>query len=319
MDNKNSGKSGELTQNEKLILEKVGLGIVTAKKLCLSTGLKKSRVYEILKGLRQKGLLRKGMEKTEPTIPLKPGNYFRLHGADFNIGILYQDGRYEKIRDGKNRIIEWVGGHKIIHFKNTIEVYGKCSFEAESLQKAFYDSLKYWDKLLCKLEAEYKVMLVKPRSQNISCVMLHYAEVNNGIAAEVHKEHDKLKIYGSDDGKLWCLADFSNKKKELETVHKETGKQDMEVCQRYLNDWRDNEPLTNSEIVSDIKRLEEITGKLSAVLSKLAESQLITSKQVSVVAKGIEALALIMKQKEGVVQNNIEGDDECEERPRYIG
>lgn len=292
---KKGGKSGELSQNEQLILDKVGLGIVTVKKLGLSTGFGKTTVYNILKKLRVKGLLRKGMEKTDPTIPLKAGNYFRLHGADFNIRIIYQDERYEKIRKDRNKIITWVGGHKIVLFKNTIEVYGKCSFEAECLQKAFYDSLKYWDVLFCKLEAEFKVMLVKPRSNNISCVMLHYAEVNNGVAEEVHREENKLKIYGSDDGKLWCICDFSNKNNEFETVHGERGKQDMEVCQRYLNDWRDNEPPTNSEIMRILRDIVEANKETAA---------------------GLSAVVALIKPLR--TQDKEEGVD-LDEKPRYIG
>lgn len=279
---KRCGKSEVLTKTEKLFLEKVSLGITTPKKLMLSTKLKKTRVYKVLADLKRKGYLKNTMENTDPTIPYKKGNYVRLHGVHFNIKILYQDERYSKIRNNNNRIIKWVGGHKLVLYKNNIDLYGKCSFEASFVEKAFFDSLAYWDKLIARLESEYKVILTKPRSQNIKVCMIHYADVNNNIAKEcVLQGGDGLHLYGREDGKLWCLVDCSMGRFELEFVHPETAKEDFEkVVGRHINDWRYNEPPTNTEIMAILRDIvaanKETANGLSAVVQLLSKSQSIS-------------------------------------------
>jgi hypothetical protein len=77
----------------------------------------------------------------------------------------------------------------------------------------------------------------------------HLAEVNNGIAKELYLSKEYITIYGKDN-KAWFKIDYSKRRyKEAETVHPRDFKRDAHIVfGKYLNDWRDNEPMTNSEV-----------------------------------------------------------------------
>lgn len=236
---------------------------LTPHQIATRRGVKVHAIWKIIRSLKKKGALTNTIKRvnfsrptTKPTTEIKP-NLIRLHGQEWNIKILYQSPKYQEIVKKSNTI--FLDEHTICLHKNSIEVYageGK-SFFADKAQKAFSDSLKYWNSFFVKLENHLNVILIKPRCQNIRLVNQHFARVNSKLQ-EHSVEHDyKIKIYGKDDGKLWFIADDSFGLAEDETVHPKTSKYDREEVDKHLNDWRDNNPPVNSQLATAISKTNE--------------------------------------------------------------
>jgi len=197
----------------------------------------------------------------KPQNQIQPNRQIRLHGQEFNIKIIYKDDKYKYLLDRINTTK--IDDNTIRLYKNSIEVYSGKSFYADNAQKATADSIDYWNRFFARLENEFKVILIKPRAQNIKLVKNHYAEINNELAIECEKKGDKINIYAREDGKLWFSIDNSFNLKEAETQHSSTAKADMEeVVQPFFNDLRDNAPPVSSDLakfIADTQRqLQEL-------------------------------------------------------------
>lgn len=193
-----------------------------------------------------------------------PFNKIRLHGQEFNIRILFKDHRYK----GKVGGVVYIDGNTIRLFRDTIEVYSGQSFYADDVQKATIDSFKYWNRFFLRLESEFKVILIKPRSQNIKLVNQHYSEVNNEFAEECERKGDKIKVYTTEDGKLWFTIDNSFNLHEAETLHPQTAKEDMSDSVRpFFNDLRDNRPPTLSQLMQVFDKIAKINEETASGLN----------------------------------------------------
>jgi hypothetical protein len=259
----NKGKVGQiLTDIEQDVLTLLTKEFLTQNKIAIRRGCSQQAVSKVIIKLRKKGLINSvfqevvknrptpqpiysyGLQNT-PSFPVE--HQIRLHSQEFNIRILYKDQRYKEQLQKANTIN--IDGNTIRLYRNTLEVYSGHSFYADDTQKATSESFEYWNRLFARLENDLKITLVKSRSQNIKLVNQHYSEINNEFAKECEKKADKIRVYTTDDAKLWFLIDNSFNLHEAETVHPETAKQDMgEVIQPFFNDLRYNKPPLISEI-----------------------------------------------------------------------
>lgn len=179
-------------------------------------------------------------------------NKIRLHGQEFRINILFKNSKYESIRKESNYVT--IDDNTIRLSKDSIEVYSKQSFFSDTVDKATYKSVLYFDKLFRRLENEFKIIILKHRKQNIKLVNCHYAEINNEIAKDCNVKKEKMRFYCRDDGKLWFLIDNSFNLHESETVHPETSKDDMNALKNFFDDIREH-PTTMTEVLTLIKSL----------------------------------------------------------------
>ena len=106
---------------------------------------------------------------------------------------------------------------------------------------------------------------------NIKLVKNHYAETNNELSEEINKEDVKIRLYATEDNKMWFEIDNSLNLNEAETTHTETAKQDMEeTIKPFFNDLRDNKHLLPSEVNKAIlktqEQIHEIANGLNALL-----------------------------------------------------
>lgn len=277
-----------LTKAEQDVLCLLTQEFLTPKKIALRRKCSHQSIYKIIKKLRKKGAINQFSEevaKSQATMqPLKSNHQIRLHGQEFNIKILYKDQRYKKILEKANTIN--IDGNTIRLYRNSIEIYSGQSFYADTAQKATVRSFKYWNRLFARLENDLKVILIKPRSQNIKLVNQHYAEINNELAEECEKKADKIRVYTTDDGKLWFLIDNSFNLHEAETQGK-TSKQDMDDTVRpFFNDLRDNNSPVLSEvwkIVAEIAKHERELGAGLHSVVEIMKSQLPKEKEEEVV------------------------------------
>lgn len=200
-------------------------------------------VYKVINRLEEKGFWSKmygWVEHDQSTI--KPSEQkLRLHGQEFNIQILYKDSSYERKKKFGNFI--HFEGNTVRLYRHSLEIYSKKDFYGDTVQEATSDSFEYWNRFFVKLENHLSVILLKPRKHNVKLVSHHYAEIGNELANDCEINDIKIKVFTSDDKKLWFQIDNSFELGEAETVHPETAKQDMEDSVRpFFNDLRDNRP-----------------------------------------------------------------------------
>ena len=281
----------KLTPTEAEVLHLLTKEFLTPNKAAIRRKTSKQAIYKIIKNLKEKGFVKeiskafKQVEKIQST--LQPTNLIRLHGQEFNIKILYKDYRYKKILEKANTLN--IDGNTIRLYRNSIEVYLGHSFFGDTCQKATARSFTYWNRLVARLENDLKLILVKPGSQNIKIVAQHYAEINNELAEECEKTGDKIRIYTTDEGKLWFMADKSFNENEIETQGK-TAKRDMEdVVQPFFNDLRD---------------YPDKPPKLSDIMNLLGETNRINRETAS----GLNVVVQLIKDQNKPKENNFKKD-----------
>jgi predicted transcriptional regulator len=235
-----------LTDTDQEVLSYLSNDFLTIKKIAIRRGCSVRAIQKIVKKLKEKGVLNKDFREvrlwrgTREPYQYTNNHQIRLHSQEFNIKILYKDQRYKEILGKANTTN--IDGNTIRLYNNSIEIYSGQSFYADDVQKATANSFDYWNRLFARLENDFKVILIKSRAQNIKLVKQHYAEINNELAQECEKKADKIKVYTTDDGKLWFLIDNSFNLHEAETQG-QTAKQDMaETVRPFFNDLRDNNP-----------------------------------------------------------------------------
>jgi len=270
----------KLTDSEREVLYMFTEEFLTIKQVSIRRGCSRQAVNKIKLKLIEKGYMNRvymKVDKMDSTCqPCQP-NGVRLHGQEFNIKILHKDHRYTKIKNDRGNTIV-IDGSTIRLYRDSIEVYGNKSFMGDDAHKATSKSMKYWQRVFRKLENDLKIILIKQRSQNIRLVNAHYADIKNGMAKDCVKHGDNIRIYANEDGKLWFTIDNSFNLEEAETMHPETGQHDMDkVIKPFMNDLRDNNPPTLSEVMTVINRLAEQNKETAAGLSsivKYMESQI---------------------------------------------
>lgn len=240
----------KITNNEKFVLELYTKKFLTVKQIALMKEVSAQAVYKTLASLRSKGILRKinnGVEKFESTLDK---NKFRLHGQEWNIKIISKSNKYEFSRKKGNTLS--LENSTIRLYKDSIEIYSKQSFWGKNEQEATRISLIYWERFFIKLENRYNILLFKEGKNNIRLVNQHFAEVDSEVAKDYLKRKETLSLIAREDGKGWFNLDNSFGFNERECIHPETSKQDSEKVSKQVNDWRDYDPPTNSELAQSI-------------------------------------------------------------------
>jgi hypothetical protein len=120
--------------------------------------------------------------------------------------------------------------------------------DAETTFKLAIDDLFF--KFMPKIERLLEISLKDTNGYKIRVSRQHYGLVKNALATQYYKE--KKKLYVRDEKGLWFVIDNSLNLRELETVHKETAREDNMIVQDFFNDLKEH-PTTPSEILGLIK------------------------------------------------------------------
>jgi len=302
------GAFSKLSPSQQQILELFTKEFLTPRKIAIRRQTTQSAVYKILNKLRKKGFLtihQGGVEKIGMTMqPTTAKNInfhtIRVHGEKYNIKILFKDERYkERIKADKKLNVD---GNVVLLYPNAVVIHSGQNFFGDDAIKATSKAVEYWGRFFAILENQLKVLLVKPRSDNINRFAAHYSEINNELARKANVEGEKIKIYARDDGKLWFLIDNSFNLHEAETVHGKTSYEDMHsVVQPFFNDLRENKPLLLSEML--------------ALMKDQASLGLKTERNLNEVASGLNILIKLNKPLEQDEKPVFEG----KEKPYYVG
>lgn len=248
-----------ITNIEKEVLHLLTEEFLTIKQIAQRRKTTIQAVYKIVKTIKKKGALDGGLNRVEKVESTFNQSDVRLHGQEFNIRILWQDNKYQELLEKSNTL--FIDGNTIRLYKNSIEIYSGQSFYGKSANISESKSLSYWKGFIARLEHDLKILLIKPRARNIKIVNQHYARGNSEIAEDSVKNKERVWVYAEEDGKLAFITDDSFGFKEDELVHPITAKQDRKAVDRQVNDWRLNNPPTNSELNKNIEILTSISAE----------------------------------------------------------
>lgn len=268
---------GGLSKNQQKILDMLLVDCLTIKAISSYRNCSQQAVYKTVNKLKKKGLISGGLirglkKHTTPLPPLHSQNrglfpvekeYYRWHGLQYDITIIQDSFFYRESLMKGNQII--LDENTCILYKNKIQIYQNIdkSFCGETPERAFSKAILYFNSIFPKLEDRLRITIVKAGSQNIRIASGHCAHVNNGIAKEVNKEVQYINIFGTDDNKAWFKFDRSFKLTEAEAIHPNRAMEDIQkVCSKHLNDWRDNNPPTNSQLNEEIRGLIEVSKNI---------------------------------------------------------
>jgi len=163
-------------------------------------------------------------------------------------GIAYQQLR---IAGGGQRI--WMGGRKVWLTNNSVIIYEKSSFFAETARDAKHHALMTFIALVKKVEgalhADFTFKLGKEYRFKVS--RQHYALVKNALAEQYDHEGKRLHVREPDEGKLWFVIDNSFNLHEAETVHPWTADSDNAKVQNFFNSLKEC-PVTTDALLTAI-------------------------------------------------------------------
>ena len=249
-----------LTDSEREVLHMITQEDATPKEIAARRQTKIQAAWKIMRSLRKKGVIGGVNQMVNFSLtdasPVNQLNQIRLHAQEFNVRLILSSDRYRKKMqeaDGRGMVID---GNTVRLFANVMEINSGHDFYGDDCQRATAKSMEYWQRLFARLENDLSILLIKPRSMNIKLVNAHYAEVGNELARQTNVNDEKIKIYATDDGKLWFTIDNSLNLHEAESLHPRTSKNDMQaVVAPVFNDLRDFLRKTGEKIPLPSERL----------------------------------------------------------------
>lgn len=214
----------------------------------------------------------------------------RLHGEEYKVNILSDSEKYRSTRERANSIL--VDENRVVLYRDCLVVFSYKSFEGVDDVECDRQSVDYWHRFFGKLESYYGIMILKERYENIKRVKAHYSDTKNELASDLRQKKQKLRIFGSRDGKEWMLFDDSHALDEAETTHSETpkdnrgAKEDMaSVVRPFFNDLRDNrDKVFLPSIQSEILRtgFTEVNGSIEKLVLLATHQSTIIAQQSTV-------------------------------------
>lgn len=288
---------GVSSKKQSEIIDLYSNQFLTAKQISCRLKITIQYVYRIIKKMKEKGIINKAGEKIGGGFNLSP-HPLRLHAMQFVIKILWKDRRYFKIKKERGNIFDFKGDTIKLN-EGSVEVYSSKSFFGVDPRQLFSEGVSFYNNFFRRLEEDLKVILIKPRSINIKLCQFHIAETQNEIAKDY--EHRRgIRIHAQEDGKLWFLIDNSFNFHEMEFVHPKTALEDSEKVLKHVNDFRNNDPPTISEVMVILKDAVVITKETAAGLNGIVHL--------------MQAAFSIKKEEEYGL-----GKVEKKKRPDYIG
>jgi hypothetical protein len=273
--------SPKLTLAEQEVLHLISDEFLTLKQISKRRQCSLQAVYKIIKKLKQKGAYGTGLNKVENIQPTFNQSDIRLHGQEFNIRILFQDNKYQELLNKSNTL--FIDSNTIRLYKNSIEIYSGNSFYGKNSNEAEKHSLEYFERLFNRLEHDLSISIKKNRARNIKIVNQHYARGNSEICDNYTQKHERVWVYAEEDGKLCFITDDSFGFREDETIHPTTSKIDRKAIDKQINDWRLNNPPTNSELAINIDNLTKI-------MNYYGENLVSHVKAIQDLSKGVKKL-----------------------------
>jgi len=256
-------ESYSISEQQKIIIKYLVEDYLTIPQIANKRGTSVQAVYKTIAKLKRKGLLKhksggfnrgfknRGVDTT--TLRNNDNKIYRYHALSFTIKILNTSKHYFNILKNKNK--DEIENNSISLEKDNLTIYLNKDFWSSEVTQVVRDSLEYIERLIVKLENQYKIILQTNRKCNIKHFRGHIAKTNDPYARELNLNKDQIKIY-DDNGQLRLLVDNSFNYHELETVHKDHHIKDMNK----LNDkWLDliKTDLKLSEVEKHLAQIQQ--------------------------------------------------------------
>lgn len=282
----------ELTQNEKEVLHLLTQEFFTIKQVSFRRHTSDKAVYQIVDRLVKKGYLDKQNFKALKKVPpchlelekdkvvMEEWRYHDLHFVVYPFSFFP---RYHKIRLER-------GGYGINHREWVIKLHEE-SVEIQLQQfQDFVDVDKYratrkaedsFNRVLREVSNKFGFCVFKDGRANIKLVNEQLAKNPSSVAEASKFSH--LLIKDVFDGKVWFVIDNS---KGLEHEYTKPNRvlSDAEKVEPYFNDFKDKQPLKNSDLEFRFMQLLGVVESLAKqngetaiglkMITKLLESQL---------------------------------------------
>jgi len=288
--------SGGLLQKEPTAAEKNVLHLLTdkfltPKQISRERKTSHSTTKKHITNLKKKGLLGVVAHTSVANTytPSTTGHQIRLHAERYRIKLIESSKEFHRARERANSI--FLDGNRVVLYRDSLMVYSDQSFFGTDPESCEAKALSYWPRFFVKLQTQLKILILKERSQNIKQTFYHFAELGNELADDLRRKKNKVRVFGSEDGKEWLLFDDSHKLSEAETTRpptaKKTAKDDMsKVVQPFFNDIRDNEDKVSlpSETAVMLNQAAHITLRQAQLSEDYA-------KNIEVHVKAIKALS----------------------------
>lgn len=223
---------------------------LTVKQISQRRGVSLQATYKVIKKIKKKGAYDGGLNRVEKVETTFNKSDIRLHGQEFNIKIIWQDDNYQRLLEKSNTLFQ--DSNTIRLYKNSVEIYSGQSFFGKTTNIADKKSFDYWERFFSRIEHELKIIIKKQKSRNIKEVNHHYARGDSEVCENAEENRERIWVYAEEDGKLAFITDDSFGFKEDECVHPITAKKDRDAIDKQVNDWRLNNPPTNSQIAIHI-------------------------------------------------------------------
>lgn len=218
-----------MTKRQQIVLRMLKEDFLIQAEIARRLKISRPAVCKIIKRLRNKGLLDNYSNPTKkgvlPSDPLKAYQQIRLHNQRLSIRILINSKFYMRLLKQNNTLN--MDNNTIKLYRKCLVIYSNNSFFGKDAEEADAKSLKYWFKIIHRLQNQFKITLLKDRYTNIKVTNSHYANIENDLAIQANKRKQYIRIK-ADDNKTWLLTDNSFNLNELETVHPETAYHDMQ-------------------------------------------------------------------------------------------
>jgi hypothetical protein len=288
-----------------------------AKQRKVSTTAIYRRIYAIL----DKGWIRKigkNYELTDEGINrlnsfIKSSNTIRLHNLAFKVKLInkptnwdLQRSKIVNLRNLSKRIDLNNNSYEIHSFNNvkikttnSSIIFYMPSFYGKTTDECFRNALESLWSLIPRVEALFKVILIKDRKVNIEIISQHYASLQDALAKIYKQEDNKLYVKDENDN-LWLICDYSFRVDELETVYVNSAKEDMDTVKDFLNDLRKN-PATMTGVLDLIR---QVTAN-QLIYAKNTESHIELYKGLTKEIRGLSKAIKSIKQENQTMKQSL--------------
>lgn len=195
----------------------------------------------------------------------------RLHALQFKVNVI---GGVELAP----RVIQDFMGCRVVVHSHLVEIYAsnKVYFHGRDEDEAMQVAMEFFERLAHRLSHDLDCILIKPRAQNWSLVKAEWATEDSQVARRHQVEGVKLEVHASEDGHVWLWGDWSKQQPEHET----RDKLDSELVNRRVNDWRDNDPPTDTQLYALIGRMMEYQEQTGQQLRDVTATVKLLVKQM---------------------------------------
>ena len=265
-----------MTQTERHIYIMLTKEFLTPTQIKIRRQTSRQTVNKHIQNLKKKGFInsslqcvnQKSMHPSTMSTKMSTKRTFRYHAEEWNIQIIWKGEKYKRLLQ-KGNILN-VDGNTIRLYNSSIEVYSGHSYFGENINELIRTAIDYDNRLFTRLESELDIAITKERTLNKKLVKAHIADLNNEVAKDYSTNGEELKIKGTDDGKVWFIGDYSLNKLEGEYIHPKEHKEDSIKVTKHLNDFRDNDPPTISELMSVLKQQITVNAESTNIMKEQA-------------------------------------------------